>query len=270
MRRIKGFWLLLWLLFGAAAPAVAATRAEAQPAWGGPLWADSFDSLPPAAAGGLTLRGYGLCDFHYATGAVGGGAAMLDWRVSPMFRLSGGMEYVSSRRVSGSLWCEATLAGRLGGRRLTIENRYLWRHYAALDLQEFSGALMAGGWLRHVTLHLGLCNRYMASLVQRSDGGAATVLEPMNVVFAVEPMLWDETGSPKERRRCWNASFCWSNYNDFVIERVANWFFSLKGWWQPTPSLRLSGEAGMHPAGSLNLTAQYDGWFCHAGAEFRI
>ena len=215
----------------------------------------------------LTLRGYLLYDFHYATGAVGGAAATLDWQVSPMFRLSTGAEYASLNRISGQLEGAATLCGDPRGRHLTLENRYLWRHYPSLELQEFTGALSVGGYLRHVTLHLGLCNRYCADLVQRNDGATGTVFEPMNVMFAIEPMLWDET-RPNAHR--WNVSLCWSNYSEFIIERVANWFFSLRGYWRQGGHLHLTGEVGIHPVGSLNLTASYDGWYAHLGAAYRF
>lgn len=213
----------------------------------------------------LTLSGYGFYDFHYATGAMGGAAAMVDWQVSPAFALVFGMEYSSMDRISANLQGEAVLAGKPYGKRLALRNRYLWRHYPSLDLQEFTGALELAGYLRHMNLSMGLCNRYTARLIQRHEGGRATVLEPMNVMFALEGWWNDQTSTPS-----WNVGVRWSNYNDFVIERVANWFFSVKGFYGLNDHLRLTGEVGIHPVGSLNLTASYDGWFCHVGGEWGI
>lgn len=217
------------------------------------------------ASSHLTLRGYGLYDFHYATGATGGAAAMLDWQVAPTFSLGFGMEYNSMDRISANLQGEAVLTGKPEGKRLALRNRYLWRHYSSLDLQEFTGALELVGYLRHANLNMGLCNRYTAPLIQRSQGGMATVAEPMNVMFALEGWWKDQT-TPQT----WNVGIRWSNYNDFVIERVANWFFSLKGFYRLNDCLRLTGEVGIHPVGSLNLTASYDGWFCHVGGAWRL
>lgn len=213
----------------------------------------------------LTLRGYGLYDFHYATGATGGAAVMLDWQTAPAFGLSLGAEYSSMNRISANLQGEAVLVGSPKGKCLALRNRYLWRHYPSLDLQEFTGALELVGHLRHCDLNLGLCNRYLAALVQRTDGGRGTVLEPMNVMFALEGWWKDRTAAP-----AWNVGLRWSSYNDFVIERVANWFFSLKGFYTLSDRVWLTGEVGIHPVGSLNLTASYDGWFCHLGLATKL
>ena len=54
--------------------------------------------------------------------------------------------------------------------------------------------------------------------------------------------------------------------HDFIIERVANWFFSTKALYRLPDGTRLYAEVGIHPVGSLNLTASYDGWYLHLGA----
>lgn len=209
----------------------------------------------------LALTGYGFYDFHYATGGIGGGALILDWNVSPTFRLGIGAEYASTNRIAARLSGEATLFTSSKGQRLTLENSYLWRHFPSINLQEFTGALQLGWHARHVNLNLGLCNRYMAELVQRSNGGMGTVFEPMNVMFAAEGW-WHNLLSPSP----WNIGLRWSNYNDFIIERVANWFFSTKALYRLPDGTRLYAEVGIHPVGSLNLTASYDGWYLHLGA----
>lgn len=215
-----------------------------------------------------TLEGYGLYDFHYATGSVGGGALTFGWRVSEGFGLKVGLEYVSSNRISGKLEGQARLWNTKKGYRLCLENSYLWRHYPSLEMQEFTGALQLGWYARHVTLHLGLCNRYTANLVQRSNDAEEMLFEPMNVMFAVEG--WWNNNLYSMWTQGWNVGLRWSNYNDFIIERVANWFFSVKGCYRLDPATFLEAEVGVHPVGSLNLTASYDGWFMHLGAVRRF
>ena len=209
----------------------------------------------------LTLTGYGFYDMHYATGDVGGGAVLLDWQVAPVFQLGAGMEYASSNRIAARLTGEATLLTTDKKHRLTLNNSYLWRHFPALNLQEFTGALQVGWHAGHVDLMLGLCNRYIAELVQRNNGGMGTIVEPMNVMFAAEGW-WNNC----HERQQWNAGLRWSNYNDFIIERVANWTFSVKGYYALNDGTLLTAEVGTHPVGSLNLTASYDGWFLKLGA----
>lgn len=213
----------------------------------------------------LTLTGYGFYDYHYATDEVGGGALLLDWQVSPAFALGGGVEYASSNRLSALMYGEATLLTTREQQRLTIENSYLWRHFPDINRQEFTSALQLGWHARHITMQLGLCNRYSAALVLRSNAGAGTLFEPMNLMFAAEGW-WNNQAMPQQ----WNVGLRWSNYNDFVIERVANWFFSAKGFYTLKDGTALTAEVGIHPAGSLNLTASYDGWYMHLGAMRRL
>jgi hypothetical protein len=225
--------------------------------WSTPL--QGQEELPKSHP--LTVTGYGFYDFRYATDGIGGGALMADWEVSNTFTLYAGAEYASINRIAAKLGGVATLLTTQKGQRLTLENSYLWRHYPSFDRQEFTGALQLGWRARHVDLHLGLCNRYSAALIQRADGGAGTVFEPMNVMFAIEGW-WNNQTLPQQ----WNVGLRWSNYNDFVIERVANWFFSAKGVYTLKDQTALYAEVGLHPVGSLNLTASYDGWFMHLGA----
>lgn len=212
----------------------------------------------------LVVKGYALYDYHYATGSIDGGAAIVDWQVSPTFCLSGGVESANheSPRISANLQGSAVLAGTREGNHLCLENRYLWRHFIALNVQEFTGALELAGYLGHANLHLGLCNRYFAELVLRNHGGNSSVLEPLNVLFAAEGWLRNQ-----HKVKDWNVGARWSNYNDFIIERVANWYFSAKGFYSLNDRLRLTGELGVHPVGSLNLTCMYDGWYGHLGFE---
>lgn len=214
---------------------------------------------------GLTLRGYGLYDCHGATGGVGGGALTLDWGIDSTYGLSVGMEYISSNRISANLEGRAMLCGAPGRPHLSLVNRYLWRHYPSIDRQDFTGALELAAGLRHCYMELGLCNRYSAPLIQRSQGGNATLVEPMNVMFALEGWWNDQLV-----RQRWNVGLRWSNNNDFVIERVANWYFSVKGYYELPRNTYFTAEIGMHPVGSLNLTCSYDGWYMHLGAVRRF
>jgi len=215
----------------------------------------------------LTLGAYALYDFHYATGSIGGGAVMVDWRVADHYSLGGGLEYASSSRIAVRLEGRARLMQTAKGWRLQLENSYLWRQFPQLDMQEFTGALQLGWYARHVRLHLGLCNRYTANIIQRANDGAETLFEPMNVMFAAEAWLFD---GRTDAARPWDVALRWSNYNDFIIERVALWFYSAKGHYRLRQRLDLTAEVGFHPVGSLNLTSSYDGWFAHLGARINL
>lgn len=210
----------------------------------------------------FSLMGYGLYDLHLATGSIGGGALTLSYRPSDAYHLDFGVEAVSSQRYALNLAGSARLWS--GDRSsLSLQNRYLYRQYAQLNLQEFTGALQLEWSAPHCILSLGLCNRYQAELVQRNNGGQGTIFEPMNVMFAAEGWLRPLAA----QNATWNVGFRWSNHNDFVIERVANWMYSLKGYYLLPKHTYFIAEVGIHPVGSLNLTSSYDGWYLHLGAQ---
>ena len=94
-----------------------------------PVSGQESDSLPHP----LSLSGYGLYDFHYATGPIGGAALMLDWQVGPTYALGVGVEYAGHNRISANVVGMARLAGSPQGKRLCLENRYLWRLQILMD-----------------------------------------------------------------------------------------------------------------------------------------
>lgn len=211
---------------------------------------------------GLELRAWGVYDCHPATGGYGAFAAQGLYPFSEGYALGLGLELATSSRVALNLQGEARLWHTAKG-DLFLENRYLYRQFPSLNRQEFSGALQLGWKADHVRLMLGLCNRYSGELVLRSNGGMGILLEPMNVLFAAE-------GHLKGEQARWDAALRWSNYNDFVIERVSFWTYSLKGHYCLNNNLKLIGEVGFHPLGSLNLTSSYEGWFMHLGADYKF
>lgn len=204
------------------------------------------------------LQGYGLYDRYLAIDDMGGGALMGTWHSSSIFDLGIGIEWVSAQRVALNVQGKVKLHTFSKG-TLYIVNRYMARYYTGYKMQEFTSAALMGWQNRHWQFELGLCNRWTADLVQRTDGGRNTILEPMNIMFGVEGYLFDASHN-------WNVGGRWSNYNDFIIERFANWFYSLKGYYQLPHNTRFTAEVGIHPAGSLNLTSSYNGWFMHLGA----
>jgi len=140
---------------------------------------------------------------------------------------------------------------------LYLENRYLYRLFPNYNLQEFSALLDLGWRNRHFNFQFGLSNHYTAPIPLRKNGGMDVVFEPMNVVLNIEGNLFEQSHP-------WNLGARISNYRDFVVERFTL-FYSMNGYYDFGNGLRLTAEAGLHPSGVLNLTAQYNGWFGNVG-----
>ena len=144
---------------------------------------------------------------------------------------------------------------------LFLENRYLYRVFPNFKLQEFNALLDLGWKNEHWEFQFGLCNRYIASIPLRKDGGEGTVFEPMNVVFNIEANLFDDDNP-------WNIGCGISNYREFIIERVTLFYYTIHGYYELNTDWRLTGEAGLHPAGVLNLSSQYNGYFFNIGFTY--
>ena len=143
-----------------------------------------------------------------------------------------------------------------------LENRYLYRRFKAYGLQEFNGMLSLGYRNIHWNFKLGLCNRYIAAIPLRLDGGMGTIFEPMNVVFDIQYHLFGE-------EHPWNIGAGISNQREFIIERVTLFYYTLNGYYDINSHWRVLGEAGLHPAGVLNLSSQYNGYFINTGFTYQ-
>lgn len=168
---------------------------------------------------------------------------------------------VGSERHFVNLAYQIALFDNSKGGTLYVENRYLYRYFREYQMQEFNAMLSAGYRNIHWDFKFGLCNRYLAEVPLRLNGGQGTVFEPMNVVFDIEYNLF-----PQDHE--WNIGCGISNYREFIIERVTLFYYTLHGYYDLDEHWRLLGETGLHPSGVLNLSAQYNGFFINFGCTY--
>ena len=204
-----------------------------------------------------TLQTYGEFDYDRTSGPGGLLALKGNYQFADNFTMGVGLQGTTHNRYSINLLWQVNLLQAKSG-TLYLENRYLYRLFPNYELQEFNALLDLGWRNRHWNFQFGLCNRYMADIPLRKDGGMGTILEPMNVTFCVEGHVFDQ-------EHPWNIGGRISNYRDFVIERFTLFFYSIDGYYNLGNGLRLTAEAGVHPCGVLNLSAQYNGWFGNVG-----
>ena len=204
-----------------------------------------------------TLQTYAEYDYTRTSGSSASLALKGNYQLADNFNIGLGYQGTTMNRHSINLQFQVVLLKAKSG-TLYLENRYLYRLFPNYDLQEFNGMLDLGWRNRHFNFQLGLTNRYTAPIPLRQNGGMDAVLEPMNVTFCVEGNLFDQ-------EHPWNLGARVSNYRDFVIERFTLFFYSVNGYYDFGNGLRLTAEAGVHPSGVLNLSAQYNGWFGNVG-----
>ncbi len=210
-----------------------------------------------AARAQWTLQTYGEYDYTRTSGNSASLALKADYQLAENFNIGFGYQGTTLNRHAINLQYQVNLLKANCG-TLYLENRYLYRLFPNYNLQEFNGVFDLGWRNRHFNFQLGLTNRYTAPIPLRKNGGMETVFEPMNVTFCVEGNLFDQ-------EHPWNVGARVSNYRDFVIERFTLFFYSVNGYYDLGNGLRLTAEAGLHPSGVLNLSAQYNGWYGSVG-----
>lgn len=204
-----------------------------------------------------TFQTYGEFDYSRALGHSESLALKGNCQLADNFQIGLGIQSSTFNRHSLNLsWQTDLMKAQCG--TLYLENRYLYRLFPSRKLQEFN-ALVDLGWRnRHFNFQLGLFNHYIAEIPLRLDGSMGTIFEPMNIAFCVEGNLFEQSHP-------WNVGCRISNYRDFVMERVTLFFYSINGYYDLGNGLRLTAEAGLHPSGIMNSSAQYNGGFANVG-----
>ena len=204
-----------------------------------------------------TLEAYGEYDYTRTSGSGFSLAAKGDYQFNKTFKMGLGLQETFGNPFAINLFWQNDLLQAKSG-TLYLENRYLYRLYPNYKLQEFNALLDLGWRNRHFNFQLGLFNRYIAEIPLRLDGGMGTVFEPLNVAFSIEGNIFDQTHP-------WNLGARFSNFDDFIIERVSIFIYCITGYYELCDGLRLTGEVCIHPCSSLNLSAQPNGVAAHIG-----
>lgn len=207
-----------------------------------------------------TLRSYGEYEYTRTEGSNLALAAFGDYQLNDYFSAGLGLKGALGYPLAINLYWQADLLHANCG-TLYLENRYLYRLFPNYNLQEFNGLLDFGWENRHFNFQLGLCNRYIAEIPLRKDGGMGTIFEPMNVTFCIEGNVFDQSHP-------WNVGARISNFDDFIIERVTIFIYCITGYYELNDNLRLTGEVCFHPCSNLNLSAQSNGIETHIGISW--
>lgn len=221
----------------------------------------AFIVLTAFMANAQHCRAYSEFDYNRTEGSRGNFVVASDFQLADNFHLDLGFQAGTQNRYALNLAYQLDLLKAENG-GLYLENRYLYRLFPSFRLQEFNALLDLGWKNTHWNFQLGLCNRYIAEIPLRLNGGEGVVFEPMNVVFNIEGNLFAQDHP-------WNIGGGISNYREFIIERVTLFYYTIHGYYDLNDQWRLTGEAGLHPAGVLNLSAQYNGYFINLGVTYQ-
>ena len=212
------------------------------------------------AAKSQNIRAYAEYDYNRTEHSRGNFVVASDFQLADNLHLDFGLQVGTQNRYALNAAYQLDLV-KTGRGTLYLENRYLYRLFPSYKLQEFNAMLDLGYSNLHWNFQLGLCNRYIAEIPLRKNGGEGVIFEPMNIVFNIEGNLFDQNHP-------WNIGCGISNYREFIIERVTLFYYTIHGYYDIDDYWRLTGEAGLHPAGVLNLSSQYNGFFFNIGCTY--
>ena len=207
------------------------------------------------------IRTYMEYDYNRTETSRGNFVVASEFQMAKNLHLDLGLQVGTQSRYALNVAYQLDLLNAKKG-TLYLENRYLYRLFPNYDQQEFN-ALLDFGWRNtHWNFQFGLCNRYIAEIPLRKNGGESVVFEPMNVTFNIEGNLFAQDHP-------WNIGCGISNYREFIIERFTLFYYTIHGYYDVNDQWRLTGEAGLHPAGVLNLSSQYNGFFINLGCTYK-
>ena len=209
-----------------------------------------------------TIRTYAEYDYNRTDKSRANFVVATDYQIADNFHLDFGLFTGTKDRYAINLAYQLDLPN---GKRGTffLENRYLYRLFTDYKIQEFNAMFNLGYRNIHWIFKFGLCNRYFAEIPLRKNGGQSTVFEPMNVSFDIEYNLFAQDHP-------WNVGCGISNYREFIIERFTLFYYTIHGYYDIKEDWRVNAEAGLHPAGVLNLSSQYNGWFFNLGCTYKF
>lgn len=208
------------------------------------------------------IRSYVEYDYNRTAGSIANLMVAADLNVANNFRMGLGIHASTQNHFDLNFAYQVDVIRAKRG-TLFLENRYLYRYFNGYKLQEFNALLNVGYRNIHWVFKLGLCNRFIAEVPLRKNGGESIVFEPMNIVFDVEYNLFSQDHN-------WNVGAGISNTREFVVERFTLFYYNLHGYYNLNEHSRLNAELGIHPSGILNLTAQPNGLYFNVGYVYNF
>jgi hypothetical protein len=146
---------------------------------------------------------------------------------------------------------------------LYVEDRLMLRFAQRDSYRDFVHAISLGYMMQYVNVQVGMSNRIITPLPYTNHSEDGMILEPFDVVYRVEAFVRPQTSS-------WNISLCFSNMDNYQVERMWQPMFYLGGWYDVNEHWRVRLSGKMKLAGMFHLNAHYYGAELRVGAEYRF
>lgn len=196
--------------------------------------------------------GYNYAWRHYGTLAVSGYFPINDY-----FDLSAGVQANTANVYAVDGRAIVNFPLKVG--RLSLENRFLYRAFAAYDTHELNAAVSVGYAMNYFRVSAGFFGKLYGQSPFRSDGD--------NVSFVTEPfnLLWNIEAHVRPDSCVWNLGIRATNFDDFQIERFNQPIFTLLGRYDIDAHWRVWADVACKPTGMFHVTANFYAINTHIG-----
>lgn len=173
----------------------------------------------------------------------GAAAAMFATPIAKKWELAGGFKGTSEKTYHATANSRYTFAQRERA-RYSVGATYLYSYYQPYSISHNALSLyLHGMWRKHWEVSLGLTTMLFSSK------GITPIYEPL-------ALYWGFGYHVKQIDHRWNIGLFIKNFDDFVLSRSHEIFYTVKGSYDITDHYKVSLSATTAPAGAFHLTEQ--------------
>lgn len=148
-----------------------------------------------------------------------------------------------------------------GNHSLVLRNQYTYSAYADDNMQNFNMLLAAAYDQEYFYIAIGGYAQFFTGISKQAEINRSYIWEP-GLVYDIEARIF-------KKRHVWNLGLQITNMREFLIERVYNPNFIMKGNYRfggdGSENLNLTVKAGLQPSGIMHMTANYYSFYLNVG-----
>lgn len=235
------------------------------------VFALSLSAAPKeyTARDGHSLRGFGMPAYQISVSAEY--AYNRTWEhfanfnvqalmpVNQYFELQTNLRFSTANVYTGALILRPKFALPVG--ELFLETELLYKALARNRLSDFCAALSVGYRMDYVSFNIGMYGRVMDTWDREWHSEAIYNCEPFNILYRLEVFCRPQMSK-------WNISACFSNIDDYQMERTWQPLFMLGGHYDINQHWRVAFSGECKPTGMFHLNATIYSVYARAGFTY--
>lgn len=179
--------------------------------------------------------------------------------INQHFEMEAKTQFSTANVHTGALYLRPKFDLPVG--QLFIETDIIYRAIARNRLADIDAAIGLGYRMDYVSVTLGLYSRVLDNWDRQWHDNETFVVEPFNLLYRIEVFCRPQTNN-------WNLSFCFSNVDDYQMERMWQPLFMAGAWYDVAEHWRLLFWAQCKPTGMFHLDATFYGATFRTGFSY--